>query len=75
MEEWYGLRKVIVYGKLILDFLLAIDLIIDKTYFKKRDVHLITFKSGFYILKYTYFLLENYIEIFVCTIKSYWERA
>ena len=30
----------------ILDFAVAYDLIIANTYFKKRDEHLITFKSG-----------------------------
>ena len=33
-------------GVSILDFAIAYDLIVAKTFFKKRDEHLVTFKSG-----------------------------
>ena len=34
------------FGEAILDFALAYDLIVENTFFRKRDDNLITFKSG-----------------------------
>ena len=41
----YGFGDKNEAGMSLLDFAVAYDLILAKTYFKKRDEHLITFKS------------------------------
>lgn len=45
MHEGYGLAEVNVEDKSILDFLLAVDLTIANTKFRKRDEHLFINKS------------------------------
>ena len=52
----YGFRDKNKAGMCILDFAVAYDLIIANTYFKKRDEHLITFKSRFNKSQINFFL-------------------
>ena len=47
----------------ILGFTMAYDLIIANTYFKKRDEHLITFKSGSNKSQIDFFLTRNMDKI------------
>ena len=42
----YGRPEPDVEGERILGYALAFDLLLENTCFKKRDSHLITFKSG-----------------------------
>ena len=42
----FGIRELNEEGKSILDFLMAYDLKIVNTYFKKWKEHLIAYKSG-----------------------------
>ena len=42
----YGRSEPDVEGERILEYALAFDLLLGNTCFKKRDSHLITYKSG-----------------------------
>ena len=46
-------------GESILDFVLAYDLVVDNTMYKKREEHLITFKSGLVKSQIDYFLVRK----------------
>jgi len=70
----YGVWEINAEGKSILDFLLAFDLTIANTCFRKREEHLITYKSEASFSQIS-FLLGNLIGRFVWTVKSYLGRA
>ena len=46
VHSGHGFVDINDYGEAILDFAVAYDLIVANTFFRKRDEHLITFKSG-----------------------------
>ena len=46
-------------GEAILDFAVAYDLIVANTFFRKRDEHLITFKSGPNVSQIDFFLMKR----------------
>ena len=52
-------------GEAILDFVVAYDLIIANTFFRKRDEYLITFKSGPNMSHIDFFLIKM-IDILTC---------
>ena len=55
----YGLGEINVEGKSILDFSSAFDLTIANTCFRKREEHLITYKSGVSCSKIDFFLIRK----------------
>lgn len=59
----------------ILDFSLAFDLTITNMCFRKRDVHLITYKSGVPCSQIDFFFIRNQIGRFAWIIKLYQDRA
>nr|ACN78483.1 putative endonuclease/exonuclease/phosphatase [Arachis hypogaea] len=54
----HGFGAINVNGKTILDFSSTFDLLIADTCFKKRDEHLITYKSGMTSSQIDFFLLR-----------------
>ena len=56
-------------GKELLDFAMAHDLMVVNTFFKKKDDHLITFRSGDVLHKLITFLYTNEIEVGVQTAR------
>jgi hypothetical protein len=57
--EGYGLREANVEGKSILDFSSAFDLTITNTCFRKREEHLITYRSGVSCSQIDFFLFRK----------------
>jgi len=55
----YGLGEINVEGKSILDFSSAFDLTIVNTCFRKREEHLITYKSGVSCSQIDFFLIRK----------------
>lgn len=58
MYGGFGFEERIEEWREILDFALAYDLVVSNAYFKKRDFHLMTFKSGYNRSKIGYFLIR-----------------
>ena len=58
----YGFRDRNEAGVSILDFAVAYDLILANTYFKKRDEHLIIFKSRSNKSQIDFFLTRKVIK-------------
>ena len=55
----YGLGEINAEGKSILDFSPAFDLTIGNTCFRKREEHLITYKSGVSCSQIDFFLIRK----------------
>jgi len=55
----YGLGEINAEGKSILDFSSAFDLTIANTCFRKREEHLITYKSGVSCSQINFFLIRK----------------
>jgi len=55
----YGLGEINAEGKSILDFSSAFDLTIANTCFRKREEHLITYKSGVSCTQIDFFLIRK----------------
>ena len=53
------------YGEAILNFVVAYDLIVANTFFRKRDEYLITFKSGPNMSQIDFFLMKR-IDRLIC---------
>ena len=62
-------------GDTILDFALAFDPVIVNTCFKKRDEHLITYKSGTNRSQIDFFLVKNYDRLSCKTVRLFQERT
>ncbi|CAL5400242.1 unnamed protein product [Camellia sinensis] len=59
VHSGYGFGDRNEAGERILDFALASDLVVANTMYKKRDEHLITFKSGLVKSQIDYFLVRK----------------
>jgi len=59
VHRGYGLGEINAEGKSILDFSLTFDLNIANTCFRKRDEHLITYKSGASFSQIDFFLIRK----------------
>jgi len=59
LREGYGLGKINVEGKSILDFSSTFDLTLANTCFRKIEEHLITYKSGVSCSQIDFFLIRK----------------
>ncbi|XP_043710423.1 uncharacterized protein LOC122659376 [Telopea speciosissima] len=59
IHEGYGVGERNEEGISVLDFAIAFDLCIANTFFKKRDEHLITYKSGQHASQIDFFLTKR----------------
>ena len=55
----HGFGDINDSGEAILDFAVAYDLIVANTFFRKRDEHLISFKSGPNMSQIEFFLMKR----------------
>ena len=65
----YGRPKPDVEGESILDYALAFDLLLRNTCFKKRDSHLITYKSGNIATQIDFILFRRTMRKLVTDVK------
>jgi len=59
LHRGYGLREINVEGKSILDFSSAFELTIANACLRKREQHLITYKSGVSCSQIDFFLIRK----------------
>ena len=65
----YGRSEPDVEGERILEYALAFDLLLGNTCFKKRDSHLITYKSGNAATQIDFILFPRAMHKFVTDVK------
>ena len=65
----YGRLKPDVEGERILEYALAFDLLLGNTCFKKRDSHLITYKSGNIAMQIDFILFRRTMRKLVTDVK------
>lgn len=63
MRREYGLGEVNSEGKFTLEFLPALALTLENTWFKKRDKHLITYKCGVTYSQIDLFVIRNHMDV------------